>query len=216
MTATGFENLSGTIYDDSLTGDDGANTLAGDTGNDALSGGKGDDVLYGDGRIGVDTHGTGGSGPITTWGDITTIDSTLTAGNDTLDGGKGDDWLYGGGGDDVMTGAQGSDTFVIEANSGNDVITDFSKSQDTIHFDVAGVGGFGDLTLSASGAHDTLITWGTSDSVLLQGVKPNQLSSSNFDFGAASIAATFADFLPLGHGHGLGHVASHGDFGVIE
>ena len=78
----------------------------------------------------------------------------------------------------------------IEANSGDDVVTDFSKSQDVVVFDVAGVEDFGDLTLTASGSHDTLITWGTGDSLLLEGVKPNQLDASAFDFGA--LAATAA------------------------
>ena len=190
MTASNFENLSGSRYDDSLTGDNNANVLAGDEGNDSLSGGKGDDLLYGDGRIIAFTEG-GTAGPITTYADISaTYPGTFVAGNDTLDGGKGDDFLYGGGGDDVMTGAQGSDTFVIEADSGDDVVTDFSKSQDVVVFDVAGVEDFGDLTLTASGSHDTLITWGTGDSLLLEGVKPNQLDASAFDFGA--LAATAA------------------------
>ena len=34
MFLTGFENLSGSIYDDSLTGDGNANVLLGDIGND--------------------------------------------------------------------------------------------------------------------------------------------------------------------------------------
>ena len=189
MTATGFENLSGSRYDDALTGDDNANVLAGDEGNDSLSGGKGGDVLYGDGRIIVDTHDEGTSGPITTYADISaTYPGTFAAGNDTLDGGKGDDALYGGGGGDVMTGGQGSDSFVIEANSGDDVVTDFSRSNDVVVFDVAGVDDFGDLTLTAVG-NDTLVTWGTGDSLLLEGVKPKQLDASAFEFGALATTA---------------------------
>ena len=67
MTLTGFENVSGSYQDDSLTGDGVDNILAGDIGNDVLSGGDGDDTLYGDGRIIVDMHGVGTSGPITTY-----------------------------------------------------------------------------------------------------------------------------------------------------
>ena len=189
MTASNFENLSGSRYDDALTGDNNANVLAGDEGDDWLSGGRGDDVLYGDGRIIVDTEDAGTAGPITTYGDISaTYPGTFVAGDDTLDGGKGNDLLYGGGGDDLMTGGQGSDAFVIEASSGDDVVTDFSKSHDLIVFDVAGVDDFGDLTLTAVGG-DTLITWGTGDSLLLQGVRPKQLDASAFDFGA-SVSAT--------------------------
>ena len=90
MILTGFENLSGSTFDDNLTGDGGDNVLAGDTGNDKLVGGAGDDMLYGDGRIGADTHGTGGSGPIVTiagrrdcsircWSTATTCSKAATA-----------------------------------------------------------------------------------------------------------------------------------------
>ena len=370
MLLSGFENLSGSIHADTLTGDAGDNWIGGDQGGDSISGGDGNDMLYGDGRAGVDSHGTGGSGPITFYDDVADIDPSLVGGDDVLEGGLGDDiidggqgsdtasyehsagaveaglydgglgeafgadgydqlynvenltgsafddvllgndednvltglgghdflygyggndsliggdgddflrgyagddlldggagidrvsyydpdstsgvtvdlnlqgsaqdtghgmdtltgiehvsgtiyddvltgdsgdnWIWGGsdgtgsgitgndiisagGGNDVMSGSQGGDSFVIEADSGDDVVTDFSKSQDVIVFDVAGVEDFGDLTLTASGSHDTLITWGTGDSLLLEGVKPNQLDASAFDFGA--LAATAA------------------------
>ena len=217
MTATGFENLSGSIYDDNLSGDDNGNVLAGDQGNDTLSGGKGDDILYGDGRIMVDTHGVGTSGPITTYGDVSAAFSgTWAAGDDTLDGGKGDDMLYGGGGNDVMTGGQGSDSFVIEAGSGDDTITDFSKSHDLIVFDVAGVDDFGDLTLTAVG-NNTLITWGTGDSLLLQGVKPKQLDASSFDFGGSASATLFSSEAEFSAGLGFAdpHASAAQDSGFF-
>ena len=204
MTATGFENLSGSLFDDVLSGDNGANIVLGDLGNDAVSGGDGDDILYGDGRIHVDTHQSGGSGPITTFPNAPDMDqdgdgtADFASGNDILAGGKGDDTLYGGQGDDVLTGNQHSDTFVIEANSGDDRITDFSN-QDTILFDASsGVDAFGDLTLTAVG-RDTLISWGTGDSLLVEGVRPRQLDASDFAFGAASLAAA------MSAGEGQGH-----------
>ena len=194
ITLSNFENLTGTFHDDTLTGDDGANVLAGNSGNDVLAGGKGDDTLYGDGAIRPDTHDTGGSGPITTFADMG-VSFGAAPGNDTLDGGKGDDVLYGGLGDDLMSGGQGSDRFVIEASSGDDVITDFSRSQDLVVFDVAGVDDFGDLTLTEIG-NDTLVSWGTGDSLLLQGVKVKHLDASSFDFAASASGADAAyDFL---------------------
>jgi Ca2+-binding RTX toxin-like protein len=210
MTATGFENLSGSLFDDVLTGDDDANVIAGDQGNDTLSGGRGNDILYGDGRIHVDTHGTGGSGPITTWTDSTPLDPTYVGGNDTLDGGRGDDTLYGGRGNDTMTGGQGRDTFVIEAASGNDVITDFSRL-DTILFDIFGIDEFTDLLLSASGSQNTLITWGTTDSLLLQGVKPHQLGPTDFAF-AGTASPSVAEALAMGssfHDYGSREMFDH-------
>jgi Ca2+-binding RTX toxin-like protein len=205
MLVTGFENVSGSLYDDSITGNAGANLLLGDQGNDTLDGGDGNDTLYGDGRIYVDTHGTGGSGPITLIGDLFAAgrptDPSVGPGDDVLNGGRGDDFLYGGGGDDVMTGGQGHDHFVIEWLSDHDTITDFSN-QDTILFNVPGVDDFSDLTLVKVG-NDTLVTWGTTDSLLLQGVKPNQLSASDFSFGGAAAAAL------LPHHDSSPHAADH-------
>ena len=182
MTATGFENLSGSIHGDVLEGDDGANILLGDLGGDELFGGDGDDVLYGDGRYLVDTHGMGGSGPITLFADA---DPTSGAGNDTLEGGHGNDDLYGGRGDDVMSGNQGDDRFFIEAHNGADRVTDFAANKEVIVFDPSsGVDEFADLTLTQVGK-DTLVTWGTADSLLLEGIKANKLDEDNFQFGAA-------------------------------
>ena len=107
-TLTGIENLSGGVGNDTLTGDGSDNVLAGDLGNDTLIGGAGNDVLYGDGAIGADTHGTGLSGPVTTFADITTTDATLIPGNDILEGGLGNDQLYGGGGIDTASYAHAS------------------------------------------------------------------------------------------------------------
>ena len=43
-TLTGIEELAGSLFDDTLTGDDGANRLLGREGDDTLSGGDGNDV----------------------------------------------------------------------------------------------------------------------------------------------------------------------------
>ncbi|MEA3040370.1 MAG: hypothetical protein QOE79_2883 [Sphingomonadales bacterium] len=193
-TLTGFENLSGSNGNDTLTGDGGANILAGDQGSDILNGGAGDDILYGDGRIIADTHGVGTSGPITIFGDVDAAglsDPAPGDGNDVLNGGKGNDILVGGGGDDVLTGDQGNDQFVFGANSGDDRITDFAKRDVIVFTADAAPHSFSDLTFTASGK-DTLISWGTGDSILVEGMKPKQLSASDFSFAPASPAATLA------------------------
>ncbi|HEY6661371.1 MAG TPA: calcium-binding protein, partial [Sphingomicrobium sp.] len=100
-TLSGFENLSGSAGSDTLIGDDASNVLAGDQGDDTLSGGAGDDTLYGDGQIAPDSHGLGGSGPITTIGDVASLGGV--DGNDTLEGGAGNDTLNGGGGTDTAS-----------------------------------------------------------------------------------------------------------------
>ena len=58
-TLTSIENLTGSAYNDTITGSTAANILYGLAGNDNISGGDGNDVLYGGG--GLDTL-TGGNG----------------------------------------------------------------------------------------------------------------------------------------------------------
>ena len=59
FTFSGIDNLIGSQFGDSLTGDAGANVLYGQGGNDILDGGLGNDTLYG--GLGDDTL-TGGAG----------------------------------------------------------------------------------------------------------------------------------------------------------
>ena len=163
MTLTGFENLRARLRRHPHRRRQ-RQCARRRVGNDNLSGGKGDDTLYGDGRVIVDTHDTGTSGPITTYADVADLALPEPAGNDTLDGGKGDDTLIGGGGDDILTGGQGNDTFIFGAGDGDEHITDF-QNHDTIRIEgIAGVDDFGDLILTRIG-HDTLISWGTGDSI---------------------------------------------------
>ncbi|HEX2764319.1 MAG TPA: calcium-binding protein [Allosphingosinicella sp.] len=203
MTLTGFENLSGSSANDTLTGDAAANVLAGDQGNDVLSGGDGDDLLYGDGRIAVDHHGAGTSGPIVTYADVVAAfpgDPTLVAGNDTLIGGKGNDTLVGGGGDDTLTGGLGKDVFLFGPASGDDHITDFAK-QDLISLQgIGGVDDFSDLTIVNVGG-SAVISWGTTDSITLDGYKASKLSAVDFSFGASAPASAFAAAGVNAHGH---------------
>ncbi|HEX8643244.1 MAG TPA: calcium-binding protein [Allosphingosinicella sp.] len=209
---SGFENLSGSLHDDNLSGDAGANLLAGSIGNDTLSGGDGDDILYGDGNVTVDTHGTGGSGPIVTYVDYQLIDPvSFVSGNDTLIGGKGDDLLVGGGGNDTLTGGQGKDLFLFGNGTGDDVITDMAK-QDTIAIaGVPGVDDFGDLTIVTVGGN-AVVSWGTTDSITLVGMKAKQVSASMFVFedptapAAAAFAAASSDM-------GSGNMIYSGDPG---
>jgi Ca2+-binding RTX toxin-like protein len=100
-----------------------------------------------------------------------------------------------------MTGGQGRDHFVIEWLSDRDTITDFSN-QDTIVFNMPGVRDFSDLTFAIVG-NDTLVTWGGWESLLLQGIKPNQLSASDFSFGGTVAAAM------LPQHHSSPHAADH-------
>jgi large repetitive protein len=82
-TLSGVENLYGSVFADTLTGNSGDNSIWGDAGNDALYGGAGNDTLYG--GAGIDTL-NGGSGA-----DLFYLQAGL--GNDTVIGGAGGSWL---------------------------------------------------------------------------------------------------------------------------
>jgi Ca2+-binding RTX toxin-like protein len=120
ITATGFENVSASKYDDAITGDGNANILLGDAGNDSLVGGDGDDTLYGDGRLTADW------GPISSpWGYSLYADlerdfgsGTGFDGNDTLEGGLGNDIIDGGRGTDTATYAHASGSVTVDLGAG--------------------------------------------------------------------------------------------------
>ncbi|EGZ51371.1 M10 family metallopeptidase C-terminal domain-containing protein [Neisseria wadsworthii] len=64
------------------------------------------------------------------------MDTNPQGGDDTLIGSHNDDILIGNAGNDTLTGNAGSDTFVfmINSNSGQDTITDFTVGKDKLEF----------------------------------------------------------------------------------
>jgi len=130
-TLAEIERLIGSAFNDSLTGDGGANGIYGGTGNDLLDGGLGNDSL--DGGMGTDTatwaaaasavtaslgagtaSGGGGSDSLTGLENLTgsAYDDALTGdvGANALAGGNGNDVLQGGAGNDAIDGGAGTDT----------------------------------------------------------------------------------------------------------
>ncbi len=106
-TFDSIENLWGSWWDDTLTGDAGKNVISGGWGSDEVYGLAGHDILYGGG------------------------------GDDVLVGGSGDynDFLHGGAGNDTLTGGAGADKFVFHGG-GHDIATDFDASEyDKLMFD---------------------------------------------------------------------------------
>lgn len=93
---SGIENLTGSIYADTLYGDNNANLLSGGLGNDQLRGYDGNDTL--DAREGHDTL-YGGNGDDTFWIDATT--ATMAANLPTRIYGEGNTSTNFGGGDTV-------------------------------------------------------------------------------------------------------------------
>ncbi|MGO1078039.1 calcium-binding protein [Inquilinus sp. CA228] len=148
-----IENVIGSAFGDSLTGDNGANRLRGGAGNDILRGGLGGDVLDGGSGIDLATYfGAAVGVKVNLQAGASSDDDTLfsienvnggqggevltgNAGTNVLNGFEGNDVLAGGGGKDVLGGGVGADVFaftaigdsVVGANA--DRITDFSRAQ---------------------------------------------------------------------------------------
>jgi glucose/arabinose dehydrogenase len=134
---TGIENIIGSAFDDTLTGDTGPNVLAGGPGADALTGHGGIDTAdYSSSSAGVNVtlggSGTGGDAQGDTLSGIENIIGsalvdTLTGDTNanTLTGGSGADTLNGGGNNDTLIGGPGGDTL----NGGTETDTaDYSSS----------------------------------------------------------------------------------------
>ncbi len=147
---SGFENLSGSAFDDTLTGSSGGNTLTGRAGADRLDGGAGNDTLFGEddndtlsggsgndelqGGAGADRL-SGGAGDDTLEGGGESDTLSGGAGNDGLNGGQGSDILTGGAGNDTLAGGGGGDT--LSGGAGNDLLDGTVGEMDVFVFDAA-------------------------------------------------------------------------------
>jgi len=139
----GGQLIDGTAGDDSLTGGAANDTINGLDGNDTLEGLGGNDSL--DGGAGTDSLDGGDGNDILLGGN----------GNDELIGGAGTDTLRGGGSNDDMTGGAGDDIFYFQsADSGIDVITDFTAGDTTQLNNIAGFSSFADLDTNTDNVFD--------------------------------------------------------------
>jgi len=157
---------------DSASGDGGGDKVGGGTGDDTLNGGAGDDTLYG-GEDADILIGSGGNDLIFNG-----------LGNDAIDGGSGNDTLWGGAGNDTLTGGAGADNFVFGALSGDDTITDFSVTDDTLDLRFAAVDftSLADVQAAASltsvdGTAGVLIDLGGGNSVFIEDLTLTDLTS---------------------------------------
>lgn len=192
---TGFENLIGSSYADTLTGNAGNNVFKGGLGADKINGGAGTDTAdYSDSSTAVgvslatgatNTGGTAAGDVLTSienllgssYNDTLIGDANANAlygntGNDALYGGGGSDALYGGIGADSLTGGAGNDSFnftsLTDSKTGvYDTIQDFVRGQDKIFLALSadGIDSFSDLSISYS-ATETIITAPTATDTL--------------------------------------------------
>ena len=137
-TLSSFENILGSAFNDTLTGDLNANTLDGGTGDDVLIGGAGADSLLGGAGTNTASYSTAASAVtanLTTGsgtlgdanGDTFSGIQNLTGSNfnDNLTGDSNANVLDGGLGNDTLTGNAGNDTLDVRfgrdtASGGND------------------------------------------------------------------------------------------------
>jgi Ca2+-binding RTX toxin-like protein len=145
-TLVGIENITGSWFNDFLTGNSGANALSGGWGNDSLQGGAGADTLNGGGGVdtAVYTQSTAGVMVSLLW--------------DTASGGdaEGDELnsienLSGSGYDDSLFGDNNAN--FLNGNDGNDTLLGFG-GDDILYGDGRSLGG--NDVLNGGAGHDTL------------------------------------------------------------
>lgn len=153
----GNDQISGgAAGNDKLYGDNGNDVLDGGIGSDQLFGGRGNDILR------------GGFGSDRLTGD---------QGDDQLFGDAGDDILNGDQGNDILTGGLGKDKFVLSANGGQDIITDFEDGHDFIA--LSGTLRFSHLSVVGSGS-TTLIQLRNTTLASLAGVDASVITADDF------------------------------------
>ena len=133
-----------------ITGLDDGLIITGTIDSDALNGTTGEDEIYGRG------------------------------GDDQLKGRDGHDWLQGGRGNDKLTGGAGLDSFVFATKDGDDVIRDFSKTEDRlVLLDGLQITGSTALDYNNDGFFDLKIDFTGGGSVTLLGI--NSISGVRID-----------------------------------
>ena len=75
--------------------------------------------------------------------------------------------------------------FIFGVGSGRDHITDFKRKEVIAINGVTGVDDFSDLTIVNAGGN-AVISWGTGDSITLDGVRASALSAADFSFSASA------------------------------
>jgi Ca2+-binding RTX toxin-like protein len=208
----GIENLFGSAFNDSLTGDAEANVLIGADGDDTLHGGVGSDTLTG--REGADVIDGGDGRDCVSYmvSDARVVVNLLTgsvsggdAAGDVLiaienvigsafaDALTGDDLanrLLGGDGNDSLRGNGGADDFVFGTDFGADRVADFEDGSDQIDLrfylrsDGSTITGTGALQITADGADALVQVRGTTDVIRLVGAA-GQIGAADFLFADA-------------------------------
>ena len=195
---------------DDLYDDRGSDTLRGGVGDDrlfegldgtpqadAFDGGDGVDAIYYNNAptglsVNLATGATSGSAAGDTYVDLEHFYGTNH--NDVIVGGAGFTLLHGRDGDDslsatdaneTLTGGVGNDSFIFGVNWGSDIVTDFTKGEDTLDLSATGLQ-FEGLTIMQAGA-DTVIDGGNGNQITLQNFTATNLNETDFTFANAPV-----------------------------
>ena len=152
-----IQNMVGSPFADTLTGDASANLIDGGGGDDMLIGGAGDDIYVlqpGAGMVTIIEVEDGGSDTLVYSAFSTSVNVNLAAGtatgvttgfshienvvggsgNDTLTGNSQANRLVGGPGNDTLTGGAGDDTYVLDPSGTDTIIEDVDAGSDTLDY----------------------------------------------------------------------------------
>ena len=166
-----IEDIYGSRFADTITGDAGSNLIVGDAGDDLLIGGAGTvrDVLLGGANH--DTLHGGGGGDILNGG----------GGNDHLHGEDGDDQLVGGRGIDTFTGGAGRDVFVFQTGAWDaGIITDWQDGLDRVR--IVGPHDASDVVMSQQGADVLFTLTPTGETIIFRNIDISVLDLGSADF----------------------------------
>jgi Ca2+-binding RTX toxin-like protein len=175
-TLTGFENLRGSSFNDTLTGN----------GLSRLEGGPGADHIIGQsGQLDVASYEHAAAGVTV---DLNLAIQAANAGEaagdiltniNSVRGSNFDDTITGNGNNNVFRGLGGNDTFVFKPAFGHDTIVDFHPG-DVIEINQNLFLNHDVLASAAASGADTVITDIAGDTITLQNVAPANLHISDF------------------------------------
>lgn len=193
-----IENISGSDFNDTMTGNTNNNLLVGRALNDTIYAGAGADIIYGDDNSAIAVDGSqsgndflyGEDGNDTIYGGLGNDSLWGGNNNDTLYGGSGDDYLNGDSGTNILYGNDGNDTFELSLSTATNTITG-GNDTDTLNFYNATSAITIDLALTSAQA-----TGGGGSVTLLDSIENISGSNSSADL----IAGNASDNTILGNG----------------
>ncbi|WP_323783899.1 hypothetical protein [Thalassovita sp.] len=235
-TYSSIENLTGSEFNDTLEGDSSDNVIMGLAGDDMISPlGGADTVDGGDGNdtvsyetssfVTIDLEDATQNAGAATGATFTSVenlvgsdqsdvlrgdseDNMLAGGDnvDTLNGRDGDDTLQGGAGNDQLTGGSGADTFILENGMGDDTVTDFDATEDTLDFSNLSAAEQAEVTFSENGSGDRVVNLGDGSTLTMSGVPRNTAPTGDVGIsGTAAQGSTLtADTSSVADADGLG------------